>query len=48
MRETKTIFLGDIIFPMTIMYSLRSIPSIELNTSACSRLGELSLTVAEA
>ena len=35
MRETKAIFLGDIIFPMAIMYSLWGIPSIELNTSAC-------------
>lgn len=40
--------IGLTIFPMAVMYSICGIPSIELNTIACSLLGVFSVAATEA
>lgn len=46
--DTKIMFIGLTIFPMANMWSFWGIPSIELNTMACSLLGVLYDAVTEA
>lgn len=41
--DINDMFLGWTIWPTAITYSFCGIPSIELNTIACSRLGVISL-----
>jgi hypothetical protein len=43
--EPNSIFLGDTILPMAMMYSFCGIPSIELSTNACSLDGGFSFAV---
>lgn len=46
MRDTNIMLVGFTILPMAIIYSIWGIPSIELNTIACSLLGVFSVAVA--
>jgi len=45
--EMNVMFFGDTIFPTAKIYSFCGIPSIELNTKACSRLGVFSMATAD-
>lgn len=46
--EMNIMFFGETILPIAKMYSFCGIPSIELKTKACSRLGVFSIATADA